>query len=155
MHSFRKALSLCLAVGLSLGILPVNALAGGKESGAQSSLAVGVSAPAVSFTAAELTAAGAKLTFASDQDGTYYCLIDESDAAGPDAREVKEQGEAAARASGMVTSGSAITVTVTAELDGGKDYAAYLVVENENGALSDLQSLPLTVTFPSTVTSPS
>ena len=100
--------------------------------------------PVVSLLAAQLTADGVELTFESDQDGTYYCLIDEEQTDIPDAQTVKEPVEAAVKATGAIASGSALTASVTAELDAEKQYTAYLTVENETGVLSDVQFLPIT-----------
>ena len=101
-------------------------------------------APVVSLLAAQLTSDGAELNFESDQDGTYYCLIDEEQADTPDAQIVKAPDEAAVKENGAVLADSAITVSVTGELDAKKQYTAYLTVENENGMLSEVQSLPVT-----------
>ncbi|TCL54980.1 GLUG motif-containing protein [Kineothrix alysoides] len=100
--------------------------------------------PVVSLLAAQLTSDGAELIFESDQDGTYYCLIDEEQADAPDAQTVKAPDEAAVKENGAILAESAITVSVTGELDAQKQYTAYLTVENEKGMLSEVQSLPVT-----------
>ncbi len=101
-------------------------------------------APVVSLLAAQLTSDGAELIFESDQAGTYYCLINEEQADTPDAQAVKAPDEEAVKETGAILADSAITVSVTAELDAKKQYTAYLAVENENGMLSEVQSLPIT-----------
>ncbi|WP_034861266.1 S-layer homology domain-containing protein [Ruminiclostridium cellobioparum] len=100
-------------------------------------------APTVSFLTAQLTAEGADLTFEADQDGSYYCMVDETETAAPDAAALKAQSAGVAKASGTVTSGSAIAVSLIAELSTEKQYTAYLVAENAEGLLSEVQTLPV------------